>query len=455
MRVGARAHAARRCWSTCRQRPPARRGRRDAGGDGRVAVQPRRAARRSSRCASGCARCSPRRSAQRRDPRHARRHRSRSLNAEFGFSLALRQAARRSSASRSELRADRAQLRAVPRPDAGAAPVAAEVHGAVPAHAGVQAARRVRERQRRARAVEQGGLGAGRLAAARAAHAASSAAARRSSASRSPPASSSSASPRSRRRTSALQQFRLRIGELAEALREHAVAAPHARPTPALDAGRPAARRRRRAGRRASSAGLTRRRAIAAERSAPTAPRRSPSASSPGSARTAATRCPGRTRAIPTASGCRRSCCSRRRWRRCSATTSASCSAFPTSRRWPPRRWTTCSRCGAASATTAARATCIAARRSVVDRARRRVPAHAARRWRELPGIGRSTAAAIAAFCFGERVAILDGNVKRVLARVLALRRRPGRARAHERALWDAGDGAAAGARHRGATRRA
>ncbi len=37
----------------------------------------------------------------------------------------------------------------------------------------------------------------------------------------------------------------------------------------------------------------------------------------------------------------------------------------------------------------------------------------------ELPGIGRSTAAAIAAFCFGERVAILDGNVKRVLTRVL------------------------------------
>jgi A/G-specific adenine glycosylase len=34
-----------------------------------------------------------------------------------------------------------------------------------------------------------------------------------------------------------------------------------------------------------------------------------------------------------------------------------------------------------------------------------------------LPGIGPSTAAAIAAFCFGERVAILDGNVKRVLTR--------------------------------------
>jgi A/G-specific adenine glycosylase len=36
-----------------------------------------------------------------------------------------------------------------------------------------------------------------------------------------------------------------------------------------------------------------------------------------------------------------------------------------------------------------------------------------------LPGIGRSTAAAIAAFCFGQRVAILDGNVKRVLSRAL------------------------------------
>ncbi len=34
-----------------------------------------------------------------------------------------------------------------------------------------------------------------------------------------------------------------------------------------------------------------------------------------------------------------------------------------------------------------------------------------------LPGIGRSTAAAIAAFAFGTRAAILDGNVKRVLAR--------------------------------------
>src|SRR6478735_3236061 len=53
----------------------------------------------------------------------------------------------------------------------------------------------------------------------------------------------------------------------------------------------------------------------------------------------------------------------------------------------------------------------------------------------ELPGIGRSTAAAIAAFCFGERVAILDGNVKRVLARVLAFEGDLAEPRA-ERALW-------------------
>ncbi len=52
-----------------------------------------------------------------------------------------------------------------------------------------------------------------------------------------------------------------------------------------------------------------------------------------------------------------------------------------------------------------------------------------------LPGIGRSTAAAIAAFCFGERVAILDGNVKRVLTRFLAFDGDLARA-AEERELW-------------------
>ncbi|HET7525832.1 MAG TPA: A/G-specific adenine glycosylase, partial [Burkholderiaceae bacterium] len=52
-----------------------------------------------------------------------------------------------------------------------------------------------------------------------------------------------------------------------------------------------------------------------------------------------------------------------------------------------------------------------------------------------LPGIGRSTAAAIAAFCFDERAAILDGNVKRVLTRVLGFEDDLALP-AHERALW-------------------
>lgn len=53
----------------------------------------------------------------------------------------------------------------------------------------------------------------------------------------------------------------------------------------------------------------------------------------------------------------------------------------------------------------------------------------------ELPGIGRSTAAAIAAFAFGQRAAILDGNVKRVLCRHFGIEGFPGAAPV-DRALW-------------------
>lgn len=52
-----------------------------------------------------------------------------------------------------------------------------------------------------------------------------------------------------------------------------------------------------------------------------------------------------------------------------------------------------------------------------------------------LPGVGRSTAAAIASTCADERVAILDGNVKRVLARVLAYADDLGQAKGVN-ALW-------------------
>ncbi|HEY2628868.1 MAG TPA: A/G-specific adenine glycosylase, partial [Usitatibacter sp.] len=53
----------------------------------------------------------------------------------------------------------------------------------------------------------------------------------------------------------------------------------------------------------------------------------------------------------------------------------------------------------------------------------------------ELPGIGRSTAAAIAAFSSGERGAILDGNVRRVLARHAAIAGAPSEAATLAR-LW-------------------
>lgn len=53
-----------------------------------------------------------------------------------------------------------------------------------------------------------------------------------------------------------------------------------------------------------------------------------------------------------------------------------------------------------------------------------------------LPGVGRSTAAAIAALAFGERRAILDGNVKRVLARFFGIEGYPG-AKSVENALWE------------------
>ncbi|GAB3734490.1 A/G-specific adenine glycosylase [Silanimonas algicola] len=52
-----------------------------------------------------------------------------------------------------------------------------------------------------------------------------------------------------------------------------------------------------------------------------------------------------------------------------------------------------------------------------------------------LPGIGRSTAAAILAQAHGQRHAILDGNVKRVLARLLGEAEWPGKSTV-ERRLW-------------------
>ncbi len=53
-----------------------------------------------------------------------------------------------------------------------------------------------------------------------------------------------------------------------------------------------------------------------------------------------------------------------------------------------------------------------------------------------LPGIGRSTAAAIASLCFAERVAIMDANVRRVLTRYLAFDADLAQA-ANQNLLWE------------------
>ena len=54
----------------------------------------------------------------------------------------------------------------------------------------------------------------------------------------------------------------------------------------------------------------------------------------------------------------------------------------------------------------------------------------------QLPGIGRSTAGAIAAFCFSERVPILDANVRRLLTRYLGFGGDLAQI-ANERKLWE------------------
>lgn len=53
----------------------------------------------------------------------------------------------------------------------------------------------------------------------------------------------------------------------------------------------------------------------------------------------------------------------------------------------------------------------------------------------KLPGIGRSTAGAIASLAFGRRAPILDGNVRRVLCRLFGIQEDPRRP-AMERELW-------------------
>ena len=76
-----------------------------------------------------------------------------------------------------------------------------------------------------------------------------------------------------------------------------------------------------------------------------------------------------------------------------------------------------------------------AAARIVVDRHGGHLP-RAIEEIAALPGVGRSTAAAIAAFAFGARHAILDGNVRRVFSRLFGIEGDLTKA-GPQRALWE------------------
>ena len=93
--------------------------------------------------------------------------------------------------------------------------------------------------------------------------------------------------------------------------------------------------------------------------------------------------------------------------------------------RLPRRR--TCWPCGADLATIAARACCTRPR-SLSPAITRATPV-TSEELRALPGIGAYTAAAIASIAYGEVVAVVDGNVERVLCRLEG---------------WEAGDRAGA-----------
>jgi A/G-specific adenine glycosylase len=121
--------------------------------------------------------------------------------------------------------------------------------------------------------------------------------------------------------------------------------------------------------------------------------------------------------------------------------------ALPDRARWPRRREDVMAHWAGLGYYTRARNlhACAQARGGGI---RRRVPGDPAL-LADLPGIGRSTAAAIAAFSSGTRAAILDGNVKRVFARVFGIDAYPGDQAGRRRAVAPRRGAAAGGRRHR------
>ena len=118
----------------------------------------------------------------------------------------------------------------------------------------------------------------------------------------------------------------------------------------------------------------------------------------------------------PTASGSPRSCCSRPPSRPCCPTTPPSSSASPRCRRSPRSPRKRCSRPGPGSATTTAPATCTAGRSTWPSATAATSRARSRPRW-PCPGVGLYTASAVLSIAYGLPLPVVDGNVRRVLAR--------------------------------------
>ncbi|STW46705.1 adenine DNA glycosylase [Klebsiella pneumoniae] len=106
--------------------------------------------------------------------------------------------------------------------------------------------------------------------------------------------------------------------------------------------------------------------------------------------------------------------------------------------RWwisPTRRWMKCCICGPVWATTRGRATYIKPHSKSPHCTAGNSPGPLTK-WRRCPGVGRSTAGAILSLSLGQHYPILDGNVKRVLARCYAVSGWPGKKEVEKR-LWD------------------
>ena len=113
---------------------------------------------------------------------------------------------------------------------------------------------------------------------------------------------------------------------------------------------------------------------------------------------------------------CRRSCCNRPAWPWSKIATGSSLRSFRLLRGWPAQKKLQCSRHGAVWDITAGRGRYMRAAKEIVRRGSfpRTTP-----ELMELQGVGRYTAAAVASIAFGEPVAVVDGNVKRVIDRLV------------------------------------